>query len=208
MIYGGAFLSENAYISYQERKDTKSFTRTVPRTSDYLNSRRGSTKRAVLLAAAQIINFGKIDYDAIGQAVRPDQASPGATMKRLFKSERVQRMLEQRIIEALKPKGITEFTVVERLDAAYGMALKKEDIPNMLRSTENFRDILQMKQPSVKVTQIDELEEHRLTAIDGKIEAEMTKSSQTKSIEGVPAQMIEEGKGNGQGKEVPSNPGT
>ena len=117
-------------------------------------------------------------------------------------------MLEQRIIEALKPMGITEATVVERLDEAYNMAHKKKDIPNMLRSTENFRDILQMRQPSVKVTQTDELEEYRLTAIDGKIDAEMLKSSTTRSIEGVPIQILEKGKEDGQGKESPSDSGT
>ncbi len=208
MIYGGAWLNKKSYISYIERRDTNSFTRTVARTSDDLNARRTSTKAAVFMAAQQFIQNGKIDYDFIGQKIRPDQASPGATMRRLFKSKRVQKMLEQRITEALKPLGITEATVVERLDEAYMMAHKKQDLPNMLRSTENFRDILQMKQPSVKVTQIDELEEHRLTAIDGKIDAEITKSTKTKVIDGVPAQMIEEGKGNGQGTESPPNPGT
>lgn len=207
MIYGGAWISKKAYISYIERKATNSFTRTVAKTSDELNSRRTSTKAAVFMAAQQFIQNGRIDYDLIGQKIRPDQASPGATMKRLFKSKRVQHMLEQRIIEALKPTGITEATVVERLDEAYNMAHKKKDIPNMLRSTENFRDILQMRQPSVKVTQTDELEEYRLTAIDGKIDAELLKSSTTRSIEGVPIQILEKGKEDGQGKESPSDPG-
>jgi len=54
-------------------------------------------------------------------------------------------MIKKEVKDVLSEMGIDEKKVVEMLLEAYKTALGKEDVSNMLRTTENFVDMLGMK---------------------------------------------------------------
>lgn len=197
MAFGAAWLTKSGYINYLERKANNTFSRTSARSSDEAQAARSKTKNAVILAADQLVRTGDIDFHKLGELFRPDQVDPTATMRRLFKSEIVQTMLREEVRKALEVKGITEETVVSRLDEAYGMALKSKDLPNMLRSTENFVEILHMKQKPVKVTETLEVEGRRVAQIGDKVETEERKATFSRTSDA-----LTEGKENGRTKEA------
>ena len=199
MAYGAAWVTGKGHINYLERKANNTYSRTSARGSDETEAARTRTKNAVLLAAEQLIRTGEVDYHKLGELFRPDQVDPAATMRRLFRSERVQIMLREEVRKALEVKGITEETVVERLDDVYDLAKKKKDLPNMLRSTENFVEILHMKQKPVRVTETLEIEGKRVEQIGDKVETEERKAKLSRTTD---APALTEGKGNGQTEEA------
>lgn len=205
MAYGGSWNGATDYINFLERKENNTYSRTSPRGWREVEASSARAKVAIRLAVDQIIKTGKIDYDAIGEFYRPEQASPGATVKRFFKIDRVRKMLEEALQEALNVEGVTKQLVIQRLNTAFDMAEEKKDIPNMLRSTENFVDILQMKKPTI-VKQTLELEGHKVIAIEGKLEEEEARLVASKTTIGT--EVLTEGETDGrQTEEVAVEPG-
>lgn len=204
MSFGGAWVTSSAKINFLERKANNSYSRTTPRNWRDTEAASGRAKVAVRLAVDQIIKNGKIDYDAIGKLYRPGQLNPAATAKRFFRIQKVRKMLEEQLQAALDVEGVTKQLVVQRLNTIFDMAEKKKDLPNMLRSTENFVDILQMKKPTV-IKQTLELEGHKVIAIEGKLEEEEQRLIASKTTIGIEESI--EGKDNGQTEEVPAEAG-
>lgn len=201
MVYGGSWVTKTAHINYLRRKENNTFSRTTERSWQEVEASSSRAKIAVRLAVDQIIKNGRIDYTAIGKIYRPGQADPGATTKRFFKIDRVRKMLEEALQKALDVEGVTKQLVVQRLNTIFNMAERKKDLPNMLRSTENFVDILQMKKPTI-IKQTLELEGHKVIAIEGKLEEEEQRLKASKTTIGIEEPI--EGKDNGQTEEVVS----
>lgn len=105
------------------------------------------TRRAknVVKLYVQMVLAGKLDWDALGTAYRPDQKIPKATVKRLFRQKEVKKMIAEEMSEALKALGITQKFVLEKILNAITVAEGKGDAGNMLRAAENLADMLEMK---------------------------------------------------------------
>lgn len=184
MAFGGSWVTPSAYINFLERKENNTFSRTSARGWREVEASSSRAKIAVRLAVDQIIKNGRIDYGLIGKTYRPDQAIPGATVKRLFKIDRIRKMLEDELQRALDVEGVSKQLVIKRLNTIFDLAEKKKDLPNMLRSTENFVDILQMKKPTI-IKQTLELGEHKVTEIEGRVEEEERRLVASKTTAGM-----------------------
>jgi len=204
MAYGGAWVTSSGHINFLERKANNSYSRTSSRNWKDTEAASGRAKVAVGLAVDQIIKTGRIDYGAIGKLYRPGQLDPAATAKRFFKIEKVRKMLEEQLQAALDTEGVTKQLVVQRLNTIFDLAEKKKDLPNMLRSTENFVDILQMKKPTI-IKQTLELEGHKVIAIEGRLEEEEQRLVASKTTVGIEDSI--EGKDNGQTEEIAAEAG-
>ena len=204
MCYGAAWVGPYSHINFLERKLNNSYSRTSARGWREIEAASGRAKAAIRLAVDQIIKTGRMDYDAIGKIYRPEQAQPGATVKRFFRIDRVRKMLEEALQTALSNEGVTKQLVIQRLNVIYGLAEKKKDLPNMLRSTENFVDILQMKRPTI-VTHTLGLEEHKVTAIEGRLEEEERRLIASKITTG--AEVLTEGSDDGRTEEIAAEAG-
>ena len=84
------------------------------------------------------------DWSIIGKAYRKDQRRPDLSAKRLFKQEHVKKMVDKKIDEALKERGISEGEVLDVIADAIGIARVKEDPGTMLRGAEQYIRILDM----------------------------------------------------------------
>jgi len=94
----------------------------------------------------------------IGKIYRPDQECPEATVRRLFKKQRIVDMVEKKLKEILIDKGITQEQVLDLQLEAIDMARVKGDVSNMLRVADNFMDLLSMKPGKVVTTDTMELD--------------------------------------------------
>jgi len=108
------------------------------------------TKNAVNTYVAMMMSKKPIDYALLGDIYRPDQKIPEATVRRLFKQEKIKNMVEEKTKEVLAGKGITKDWVLQTIVDAVEIARHKHDAGNMLKAADNLADYLEMK-PSRKI---------------------------------------------------------
>jgi len=128
---------------------------------------RSRTKRAVKLYCNQLLG-GKIDWDGVGRAYRPDVEIPAATAKRLFKQEVIQKMVDTELRKMIKDLGVNEEFVLNVMKKAIQIAEAKGDPGNMLKGASELSDLLSMKPK--KTTVSDTLQIDMTKEISGKIE--------------------------------------
>ena len=71
---------------------------------------------------------------------------PQAKAKSLLKKEYMRKMVKTEITEVLAEKNVDPSRVVDMINDAFIIAKEKNDPANMLRASENFIDMLGMKQ--------------------------------------------------------------
>jgi histone H3/H4 len=106
--------------------------------------RRGRTKLVVKLFAQQLIE-GHVDYEMLGKLYRPDQRIPEATVKRLFRQERIQNMVKEEIRKELGEVGLDAKYVLKTMKKAIEIAESKDDAGNMLRGAADLSELLDLK---------------------------------------------------------------
>jgi hypothetical protein len=113
-------------------------------------ARKTRTKNAVNTYVAMMMSKKSIDYTLLGNIYRPDQKIPEATVRRLFKQEKIKSMVEEKTKEVLAGKGITKDWVLQTIVDAVEIARNKSDAGNMLKAADNLADYLEMK-PSRRI---------------------------------------------------------
>jgi hypothetical protein len=94
--------------------------------------------------AEMMLNGGKIDWGVLGSVYRNDQQRPDLTAKRLFKQERIQKMLDDEIQKALSERNISQGEVLDMIISGIDIARENKDASNVLRGAEQFVKILDM----------------------------------------------------------------
>jgi hypothetical protein len=116
------------------------------------------TKNAVKLYAEMMLSGSLIDWNLIGKVYRSDQERPDLTAKRLFKKERIQKMLDEEIQKALKERNISQGDVLDIILSGIEVAKENSDASNILRGAEQFvkiMDMLPKKTMQTDTVQID-----------------------------------------------------
>ena len=168
-------------LLYEPNKEAGIYSMIKPRTWQEREVGKKRTKNTVNAYVSQIIEGKKVDWDQLGQIYRPDQQSPKATVKRLFKQEVIKGMVEEKLKEIMSSKGIDKGFVLDTILKAIAIAEDKQDVSNMLRAAENFVDMLEMK-PNKKIT-TDTLQIDMTNQIMDKIETEEKKLVATRKVE-------------------------
>ena len=130
-----------------------------------------------------MLNGEPIDWSLIGNVYRKNQERPDLTAKRLFKSEKIQKMLDKEIQKALTDRGIEKGDILDMILDAITIAKNNADPSNMLRGAEQFVRILDMLPK--KSTQTDTVQIDMTSKILDQIAKEEKKSlkmSQTKEL--------------------------
>ena len=154
--YGRMWINDNAKLLYEPHRDTGQYSQTGTRTWDERESSLQRTKNAVKLYVNMMLGTGKINWDAIGSAYRPDQAKPAVTAKRLFKQKRITSMIDQEIQRYLDERELNQGDVLDVIAEAITIARNNADPSNMLRGAEQYIKIMDML-PS-KTQQTDTLQ--------------------------------------------------
>tara|TARA_E500000331_G_scaffold101280_1_gene98176 strand:+ start:406 stop:1239 length:834 start_codon:yes stop_codon:yes gene_type:complete len=156
--HGVQWVTGKSKFLYEPNKAAGVYSHVKPTRWEDREARTTRAKNAVNAYVTDIIKGEKPDWEMIGKIYRPDQECPEATVRRLFKKQRIVDMVEKKLKEILIDKGITQEQVLDLQLEAIDMARVKGDVSNMLRVADNFMDLLSMKPGKVVTTDTMELD--------------------------------------------------
>ena len=183
MPYGRMWISKRAKLKYIPHRDSGEYSQCGVMTWEEQESRKTRTKNAVNLYVQMMMQGGKIDWYKLGKAYRPDEKLPDATAKRLFKTETVKKMVDNKIQEYLDDRDLNQGDVLDIIADAISLAKQNGDPSNMLRGAEQYiriMDMLPSKTSHTDTVQIDmtkkildeiEVEEKRQLKLERKQDA-------------------------------------
>lgn len=148
------------------------------------------TKNAVKVYTEMMLSGQRIDWDLVGKVYRSDQERPDLTVKRLFKKQRIQKMLDEEIQKALKDRGMAHGDVLDIILEGINVAKTNGDASNILRGAEQFVKIMDMLPK--KSMQTDTLQIDMTSTILDKIAVEEKKSLKMSQIKELPYEEAEE----------------
>ena len=172
LCYGTQWVSNNSKILYEQNRIHKSYSYAKPGSWEEKEVNTTRVKNAVKVYVDQLLSSSGVDWAIIGNIYRPDQKVPQATVRRLFKMEKVQKMVDKKLKDVLQEKAITKEYVIDLHKEAIEMAKDKKDVSGLLRATENFMDLLDMK-PGKKI--VTDTLEIGMTSIQDQIATEEKK---------------------------------
>jgi len=184
--YGRMWINDNAKLLYEPHRDTGQYSQTGTRTWVEREASLERTKNAVKLYVNMMLGTGKIDWDKVGNAYRPDQAKPAVTAKRLFKQKRISGMVDQQIQEYLDERELNQGDVLDVIAEAITIARNNADPSNMLRGAEQYIKIMDML-PS-KTQQTDTIQIDVSKKILDEIATEETRQLKLETTKEVPSE--------------------
>ena len=91
-------------------------------------------------------------------------------------------MIEDKLKEVMTEKGITRSFVLDKMLSAIEIAESKQDVGNILKATDSFMDLLEMK-PNKRIT-TDTMQIDMTSQIADQIETEEKKLTMSRKTEG------------------------
>jgi hypothetical protein len=188
--FGVSWVNKYSKILYEENKAYGTYGMVKPAQWQDREAKTLRAKQAVKAYVSQLVSDQPIDWNIIGNIYRPDQKTPAATVRRLFKEEKIKKMIDKKLEEVLVSKGITKEMVVQNNIDAFELAKAKGDPSIMHKINGSFEEYLGMKGAKQVVTDRIEMDitnkieetigaetEKRKLAIERKTEQPQTKSS-------------------------------
>lgn len=126
-------------------------------------------KIAVAAYVYMLLYGEKIDWNALGRIYHPKDYIPAASVRKLFRQEKVQEMVKEELKAILEKEGITESWVIQKAKKALEIAEANEDPGNMIKALPFFEKHLGME--TQKVKQIESIE-YDLKAIEEGVQTE------------------------------------
>ena len=179
--HGVQWVTNTGQFLYEPNKVQGNYSHVKAKSWEEREAKTQRAKNAVTAYVSSVIQGDKPDWEKIGKVYRPDQKFPEATVRRLFKKQRIQDMIEKKLTEILVDKGITQEQVLELQLEALELARTKGDISNFLKVTDSFMDLLQMKPGKVITT--DTMEIDMSSKIIDAIESEDKKVKLERKVE-------------------------
>lgn len=152
MPYGRMWINKRAKLLYEPHRNTEEYGQCGTLTWEERESKTTRTKNAVALYVNMMMQTGKIDWYKLGEVYRPDQRHPDATVKRLFKTEKVKGMVDTKIQEYLDERDLNQGDVLDIIQSAIELAKQNGDPSNMLRGAEQYIRIMDMLPSKTAVT--------------------------------------------------------
>ena len=153
LAYGANWSGNTNKIQYLKNKEYGVYTQANPEANNWA-VREANTTRAKNLVNAyvgQLTSTKKVDYNQLGMIYRPDQQQPAATVRRVLKQEIIKKMVEKKLREVLSEKGINNSSVLDTMLEGLDIARAKQDVTNMIKISDAFMELLEMK-PNKKIT--------------------------------------------------------
>jgi len=145
--YGQGFSRKKgvAKLEYLPHKKSGSYVNLSAKKNYELKAQKTQYKNFAKVYAAMVMS-GNIDFETLGRVFDQNEPMPQAKAKSLLKKEYMRKMVKTEITEVLAEKNVDPSRVVDMINDAFIIAKEKNDPANMLRASENFIDMLGMKQ--------------------------------------------------------------
>jgi|TARA_R110000765_G_scaffold198814_1_gene304446 hypothetical protein len=151
LSYGANWSGNTNKIEYLINKEYGVYTQANPTGWAERESRKTRTKNLVSAYVGQLTSTKQVDYKQLGYIYRPDQQKPAATVRRVLKQEVIRKMVEKKLKEVLSEKGISNSSVLDTMLEGLHIARNKQDVTNMIKISDVFMDLLEMK-PNKRIT--------------------------------------------------------
>jgi len=149
-IYGVQFVRKDTQLLFLPNHDLGVYSLLKPQTWAEREAKHSRVRNVVNAYVGQLMSPYKVDWHILGNIYRPDQRYPDKSVKRLFRTKEVKAMVEDKLKEIMTDKGITKSFVLDKMLTAVDIAEGKKDVNGILKATDSFMDLLEMK-PSKKV---------------------------------------------------------
>ena len=150
LAYGANWAGNTNKIQYLENRSCGVYTQANPTGWVKREANMTRTKNLVNAYVGQLTSTRKVDYNQLGMIYRPDEQNPAATVRRVLKQEVIKKMVEKKLREVLSDKGINSSSVLDTMLEGLDIARNKQDVTNMIKISDVFMDLLEMK-PSKKI---------------------------------------------------------
>jgi len=153
LAYGANWAGNTNKIQYLVNKEHGVYNQANPKASNWVvrEANMTRTKNLVNAYVGQLTSTKKVDYNQLGMIYRPDQQQPAATVRRVLKQEIIKKMVEKKLREVLSEKGINNSSVLDTMLEGLDIARAKQDVTNMIKISDAFMELLEMK-PNKKIT--------------------------------------------------------
>jgi len=153
LAYGANWAGNTNKIQYLVNKECGVYNQANPKANNWVEreSNMTRTKNLVNAYVGQLTSTKKVDYNQLGMIYRPDQQQPAATVRRVLKQEIIKKMVEKKLREVLSEKGINNSSVLDTMLEGLDIARAKQDVTNMIKISDAFMELLEMK-PNKKIT--------------------------------------------------------
>lgn len=141
---GAIFVGKHNKLNFMERYERNELSGLPGRSWIDKEIRRHRVFMAVQAFVSMAIR-GVIDWDKLGLIYRPDQKIPRATVRRLFKQEKVQIMVKEELRKTLAEEGLTVKWVAEKIKEAATLALQVKEPGTILKAADMTAELLEMK---------------------------------------------------------------
>lgn len=174
--FGVSWVNKYSKILYENNKAYGTYGMVKPAHWIDREAKTLRAKQAVKAYISQLLSDKPVDWTIIGNIYRPDQQTPAATVRRLFKEEKIKKMIDKKLDEVLVSKGITKEMVVQNNIDAFELAKAKGDPSIMHKINGSFEEYLGMKGNKQIVTDRIEMD------ITGKIEETIGKEQERRKL--------------------------
>ena len=117
-------------------------------------AKKTRTKNVVKVYVKQILQ-GKVDFSELGRVYRPDQKIPAATVRRLFRQDRIKEMIDKELDEIMAKRGLTREWVMATIKRAVEVAELDNQPASMLKGADMVAEYLEIK-PDAKAPKMIE----------------------------------------------------
>ncbi len=151
LSYGANWAGNTNKIQYLVNRSHGVYTQANPTGWAEREAKKTRTKNLVNAYVGQLTSTKQVDYKQLGYIYRPDQQNPAATVRRVLKQEVIKKMVEKKLREVLSEKGINSSSVLDTMLEGLHIARNKQDVTNMIKISDAFMELLEMK-PNKKIT--------------------------------------------------------
>jgi len=181
MCYGKGWVNNASKINFMKNYSMGIYSLINPRHWLDVEVKNRRFKETLDAYVMQVMSDKPVDWNILGNIYRPDQKEPALTVRRLFKEERVKKMVKDELEKVLTDKGITSSYVLDTILQAIEIARTKQDAGNMLKASSELSEYLQMKPEKRTVT--DRLEIDVTKQINNTIEEESKRLTAEREVE-------------------------
>ena len=182
--YGRQFVSKTARLEFEPRYRSKNYSNVSQKSYAELEASRDRAELAIDAFLAYKVSGKTPDMEQIGKIYRPDQKNPEISVRKLFKTKEVKKIMADKLKEILVDKGIDEGYVLDVMKDAIDTAKVKEDAANMIRAAKELSVFLDMQPKQKQVTESIEMDmSHQIAN---------TYDKQTKKLKATQTRMLDE----------------
>ncbi|MEM1126754.1 MAG: hypothetical protein AAGI71_08885 [Bacteroidota bacterium] len=142
--FGRVWVPTSKQLLFKPFHEAGIYGGTSPRSWAEQEATKARTRRAVHVFVLMVTTTGTIDWGLLGRTYRPDQLTPEATVRRLFKQDRIQAMVHDELRRVLAGQGITEAEVIKMYRAAFGVAAQSQNASAMRAVARDLGQMLDM----------------------------------------------------------------